>query len=56
MKPDLREAAKQVLAWWAQKIDNELSSNRDFPWAEEAEWKEFHALRLAVQYEEETSL
>lgn len=46
--PELYEAAEKVLAWWDQKLANELSSNRDFAWAEDAEWSEFRAMRAAL--------
>lgn len=49
MDRDLLKAARQVLLWWDIKLANELSSNFDFPWAEDAEWDEFHALRTAIR-------
>ena len=46
--PDLLKAAQDVLVWWNEKINTTLASNADFPWAEDAEWGEFHALRKAL--------
>jgi len=46
--PDLAAAAAAVLAWWDTKLANELASHKDFPWAEDAEWAEFQALRRAI--------
>lgn len=45
---ELLAASKAVLAWWEQKLAAELSSHKDFPWAEDAEWNEFQALRSAI--------
>jgi hypothetical protein len=44
----LEVAGHAVIQWWDSKLGKELARFKDFPWAEDAEWEEFNALRAAL--------